>query len=430
MSLLVSFLLVNLFTVFFPFDPFRFAGIAFLPLDPVYFLMILKIGRYALIHPRRMVILIRGNFFLMVFLAMVAVYVILDTPTYGQSAIGEARKYYFAFLLPLLALISIKSPKDLRRLFLVLVSVAFFIAIIALVMLGMHGTIVRVLNAEATLTLALVAFAMLIHRIYKMVIITPLLDKSLLLLFFVIVLGSGQRSVWIAVGFGLMLTLSLYWRRPILMSKMVILGLVVLMGVPAAMIMFPKSGSRLVEKFGGITDPYEDTTASWRIEEWRYQLEGLEESGKVLFGEGLGSYYIYVNSSGISEMTAYPHNAYIQMVLKFGLFGLAIYGLLAFEFFRRASAYRKRLAPGSMKAYLEMGIITFGAAHGYMLGYGIEPIVLILFAVTMTAAELSKRELAQPHRVSRIPTRLIALRGIPAQIGSHRSRRLDPQSSR
>src|SRR5262249_2782587 len=145
MSLLISFVLVYALTIFFPFYPVRFGGFSFLPLDLVYFLMILKIGRYALTHPTSMAKLIRENFFLMAFLAIVVLYVILDTPAYGKSAIGEARKYYFAFLLPLLALISIKSPKDLRQLLLVVIFVAFFIALVALAMLGMHGTIVRVL---------------------------------------------------------------------------------------------------------------------------------------------------------------------------------------------------------------------------------------------------------------------------------------------
>src|SRR6266545_556228 len=115
MSLLVSFLLVNVFTVFFPFYPFRFAGITFLPLDLVYFVMILKIGRYALKHPRSMAKLLRENFFLTAFLAMVAVYIALGTPVHGQSAIGEARKDYFFFFIPLIASLSIKQPEDLRR---------------------------------------------------------------------------------------------------------------------------------------------------------------------------------------------------------------------------------------------------------------------------------------------------------------------------
>src|SRR5690242_9289966 len=116
MSLLISFLLVNVFTVFFPYYPFGFGGFAFLPPDPISFLMIAKIGKYALTNPTRTVNrLIRKNLFLTGFLAMVAISVALYTPVYGQSAIGEARKEYFIFLIPLVALLSIKQLVDLRR---------------------------------------------------------------------------------------------------------------------------------------------------------------------------------------------------------------------------------------------------------------------------------------------------------------------------
>jgi hypothetical protein len=79
------------------------------------------------------------------------------------------------------------------------------------------------------------------------------------------------------------------------------------------------------------------------------------------------------------------------MALKLGVFGLAIYSLLAFEFFRRAAVFRKTLSPGPMKAYLDMGILNFGAGHGYMLGYGIAPVMLVFFAVAVCAIELGKK---------------------------------------
>ena len=78
------------------------------------------------------------------------------------------------------------------------------------------------------------------------------------------------------------------------------------------------------------------------------------------------------------------------MALKLGLFGLAIYSLLAFEFFRRARVVRKRLPPGPMKAYLDIGILNFGAGHAYMLGYGIDPVMLVFFAVAVCAIKLSE----------------------------------------
>jgi hypothetical protein len=38
-----------------------------------------------------------------------------------------------------------------------------------------------------------------------------------------------------------------------------------------------------------------------------------------------------------------------------------------------------------------MGILNFGAAQGYMLGYGSEPIMLIFFAMATSAASYLKK---------------------------------------
>jgi O-antigen ligase len=394
MVLLASFLLVGLYQIFFP-NYFRLGPFRIYPLDFVYFFMILRIGRYALTHRRSMAKLIRENFFLMAFLAMVAFYVIVYTPIYGQSAIGEARKFYFAFLFPLLALISIKSREDLRRLFLLLVIVAFCTVLVGLAKLGMQGNIVKVLNAEATLTLALVALAMLVHQVNKTVIVSPLLDRVLLLLFSVLVIGSGQRSCWLAVGFGLMLTLLLYRYRAILLSKMFMLGLAGLMAVTAGLIMFPEAASRLIERFGGIINPYEDPNASWRIAAWQDMWDTVKQN--LFFGEGIGGYYSWEFKG--SERTASPHNAYLQMMLKFGLFGLSLYSLLAIQFFRKTLRVRRKLRPGPMKTYIELSILTFGAVHAYMLGYGIHPFALTFLGMGICAAKLAEQSSRQHQTV-------------------------------
>jgi hypothetical protein len=398
MLLLASFLLVGLFQIFFPYYPIRIGPFRILPLDFVYFPMIIKIAGYTLKHPKSMAKLARENCFLIAFLAMVAVYVIVYTPLYGQSAIGEARKYYFTFLVPLIALISVKSPEDLRRLFLALVSVACYVGLFALIYLGMQGTIVRILSQEQTLTLVFVAFTMLVHRIHKMVIVTPLMDTVLLLLFSVIVIGSGQRSCWLAVGLGLMLMVGLYHQRAVLFSKMVMIALVGIMGVTSAMIMLPEARSRLVEKFSGIVDPYEDKNASWRIRGWEAQLATVKQN--LFFGEGVGNYYSWKFRGEDKQYN--PHNAYVQMTVKFGLFGLILYSLLVVQFFRKMLRVRRKLRPGPMKAYIETAILTFGAAHAYMLGYGIHPFTLTFFAVGICAASLSQQALRRSEE-SRIP---------------------------
>jgi O-antigen ligase len=226
----------------------------------------------------------------------------------------------------------------------------------------------------------------LIHRIQKIVIFTPLLDTALLLLFSVIVLGSGQRSVWLAVGLGLILIVWLYRHRAVLLSKIVMLGLVGVMGLITAMIMFPEATSGLVDKFSGIIDPSDDKNASWRMAGWQAQWVQMKQN--ILFGEGVGNYYSW-KFRGQYEVKANPHNAYIQMMLKFGLFGLILYSLAAIQFFRKTLRVRRRLRPGPMKAYIELGVLTFGATHAYMLGYGIHPFALAFFGIGICAAKLA-----------------------------------------
>jgi len=109
------------------------------------------------------------------------------------------------------------------------------------------------------------------------------------------------------------------------------------------------------------------------------------------------------------------------MVLKFGLFGLLIYGILAFKFFHRMLLYKRSLAPGPMRIYMELGIITFGATQAYLFGYGLEPISLIFFSIALVAAELSKRERAAAPTVTNTATF-----AIPAPNDDHGSRWLAP----
>src|SRR5262249_31643514 len=192
-----------------------------------------------------------------------------------------------------------------------------------------------------------------------------------------------------------------------------------LRGGGSTLVYFPQVAGSLGGKFAGIIDPSSDGTASWRMEGWSIQLDELTKEGRLLLGGGLGGYYSwYLNTT---TFTSVPHNAYVQIVLKFGLFGLSIYGLLALEVFRKTLAVREKLRPGLMKAYVEIGILTFGAAHAFMLGYGFHPIMLIFFAVATSAASLSQQALRR-SRDSRIPRFPQDLRTPPWRFRPHRQR--------
>jgi O-antigen ligase len=121
---------------------------------------------------------------------------------------------------------------------------------------------------------------------------------------------------------------------------------------------------------------------------WQQQLDRIRRNNQWLFGEGLGGYYHW--RSKIGQVYATPHNGYVQMVLKLGLFGLCVYALLVGKFFLVTLKARSKLSPGLMRAYMEIGIVNFGAAHAYFLGYGINMSVLIFVAIAMVAVQLQE----------------------------------------
>jgi O-antigen ligase len=415
MLLLVAFPLASLVDIFLGYQPVRFGSFRILPMDFVYFPTILWIGKYALFNPKRMGQLLRENFLLTAFLALAMLYVILYTPVYGNSAVGEARKLYGFFLLPVLMLTVIKTPEDLRRFLQVFISTAALVAVIALGFAAKQGSLLRAVSAEAFLNIAFAAFAMTISRLNGSRIFSPKIDRALLLLFVSLAVLSAHRTVWLAVGLGVALLVFLYRGRAILMSKVAILTIGLVITAAAALVYFPEAGSRLAEKFAGLIDPQTDRTGSWRIEGWQKQLDQLWENDPW-FGEGLGGYYSWRFSGG-GEVKVNPHNAYVQMLLKFGLCGLTIYIFLVFNFFRKALRFGAKLAPGPMKAYVEMGMISFGAGHAYMMGYAMVPSMLAFFAITVTTIrlcrplrdEIPRRHLADtgtltmPHRRRGLP---------------------------
>ena len=277
--------------VFFPNYVFPTGGFDLVPTDAVYFFTITTLGLCALLRPGKTAAALKENIFLTMFLAVMVLYVVLYTPVYGQSAVGEARKLYFIFLIPLLAGIAIKTPADLRRFLVTIVWAAAGVAIIGFGTAVATGNIFRPINAQGALMLALTGFLMLIHRIYRIVLIGPTIDKCLLCLFFAGAITAGHRTVWLAIGSGLLLAFWLYGRKQALLPKLLLVVFLIIGALGTGIALFPEAGARLGTAFEGILNPQADDTASWRIEGWQRHLERLQQNGNLLFGEGFGTYY-------------------------------------------------------------------------------------------------------------------------------------------
>ena len=225
-------------------------------------------------------------------------------------------------------------------------------------------------------------------------------------LFLPLVIIPHHRTVFLAAIIGLFLLFELHRRKVLFVIKAGVTSAILFAVICVAFIMAPKFEHIFMNALAGIADPHSDNTASWRMEGWQKQLAALSER-QLLLGKGVGSYFNWDQGNwqySSQRVKVGPHNAYVEIVLKFGLLGLAIYVLLAFSFFRRMLVARKKLPPGPARAYIEMSLVTFGAAHACMTGYGFSLLIFIFYAIGITAVRLLQDGVevtAQREEVSR-----------------------------
>jgi O-antigen ligase len=366
-------------------------------MDPVYFFTAIYLMIHATTRPKEFLRALQANPFLSFFLIIVIIYIVLYTPLYGKSALGEARKFYFPFFFPILALVSIQELGSLRRLLLAMFFVAIGISTVGLLHLATGAGLKGIAPAAAALLLLFTAFSIIVCHLNSIVIINKVVDTVMLVLFLSIVIMTQHRSVVLAGVVSLLGLFVIYINRAIVLSKMVTTLIVMLAVLGVIIINVPQFASH-TERLRGIVAPQEDDTASWRIRGWQQQLNRVVSNNQWLFGEGLGGYYHW-RERNLSTVKVYPHNGYVQMILKFGLFGLCIYVLLAGQFFLTTMKARSKLSPGPRRAYVEMGLLNFGAMHAYCMGYDFDPSCMIFVALAMVAVQLREVSWRSPRAV-------------------------------
>jgi len=365
-------------------------------MDPAYFFTIIYLILSAITQPQKFSQVVRENPLLCLFLVIILASTIMYTPLYGKMAIGEARKCYFYFLFPVLTALSIRKSRDLRWLIYAVFMVAICISMLGYLRFIVDHSIRRAIPAQGVLILLFGVFSILIIHMNGMVIMNRTVDSILLGLFLPVIILTQHRTVFLGGTFGLLLMFYLHRKKMIFLAKALLVAIAFFIVMGVVFINNPAFEHSLTEALGGLIEPRSDETGSWRMEGWRQQLNGLSAQ-ELLFGKGLGSYYHWFNR-GV-KVTAVPHNTYVQIVLKFGLLGLVVYGLIVFSFFRKILAVRDKLSLGFMRACIEISLLNFGAAHVYMTGYDFSLIMLIFYAIGISIVKLAHdmRDVAGQH---------------------------------
>ena len=385
-----------------PFVSMGYVGsILFLPADIPYFFTIVYLIVAATTRPREIFKTLKADRFLALFLLLVAVSTLINSPRYGKMAIGDARKTFFLLLFPLLAALSIKTLKDLRRLARDVNFLAVCMSVVGYAALIQHPTIDRFgfVNGEAALVVLFAFFSVLIFHANGLVLISRAVDAVTFVLFLSVLAIARSRNVFLAAGLGMLCLYVLRRDKGVFLLKTAVLATVLAAAVWVAFESAPSLTGEFMKPLAGLLHPYSDQNAMGRMEGWRKRLAPLSNNELLFGGAGLGNYTTWHHGTQVIKFGA--HDVYVEIVLKLGVLGLVIYALLVFSFLRRMLHVRNKLPKGLVRACVEAGVVNFIAAQASMIAYDFSLIILVYYGLGIAAAGLFASEEAQTSAQAR-----------------------------
>ena len=146
-----------------------------------------------------------------------------------------------------------------------------------------------------------------------------------------------------------------------------------------------------------INESYNTSTA-WRVAKWKVQMQRFYTS--PFAGLGFGGYWGVSGLAGDAGIS--PHNLYIQILVKLGIVGLAIYMMIIVNIFQNI-----RNGIGILKAQkdpeivmLIIGIIVLLASHAFYIVYSLEDYSLIFIGLSIAVlrSKVRRRRLSNSIR--------------------------------
>ncbi len=308
------------------------------------------------------------------FLLYLLVHVVANVGTYGISAPGEFRTYFQFLLLVPYAVVSTKTEKERKAVFLILV----VLSLSQLLWGGMRGIVIYSMTFSAydkwlsgfgslALLYGIVAYAAACRE--HLVTQGSIRRYSLYIASLGMIVIAGARAVWFS-GVCILLFLALRTRFS---ARNVVKGavLVFLAGVVIYPI-FLEAGLApvefLSERMLAFTDFTSDPTAAWRYTYWLASLE--EVFKRPWLGHGFGLHFnVYVPQFG-EIITTSPHNLYLSILYQSGIIGLLLYLIWIVQLFVRMM--KSRVSGNADRAILGTALLVLVSVHAYGVAYAFE----------------------------------------------------------
>lgn len=336
-----------------------------------------------------------------IFSVIVVFGIIRGLGIYSESAIGEARHYlYFVLLVLYFSIYRLSKTESMRLIgtcgvFVCIIVVFGLLRAIGVVPGGVSVNRFKVVHASQALFLLFAFFGLLVIYIRHRKHLSIIYFSSLALLLGITLMQ--HRSVWIATIIG---TSSLIVMFRINLLKFIfpsIMFLLLLMFLTPMISphMYPYITNKILVSAREPLQLSERNTASWRLAGWISILNELDGAKMWMIGKGYGGYFarkIYgVNESEKTNL----HSFYVTTVSRLGILGVAIFALFTFKLGKKLYRIRQGISDEFFHNLISVVFVCIIASLGYMVAYGLDIYISILFAIGTSYALQEERFLCR-----------------------------------
>jgi len=348
---------------------------------------------------------VRNNLSLSVYVIFFGLWVLFEivrnVNLYGLSAPGEFRYRYLILSAPLYIALFFSSEELRKKLLKLLIASSLFFPIICIPIIGelkgwQIGPDSRFFSSSISLGLLYGLLALGLSKKYKVLKISSLLYGFIFFFFILIIIIDSHRSVWITV---IATVATLSWIKEIKLRKvmnnifLVTFFIIIILFLAHQLLMFSlktnlsdftisrtKDLIKLDEKY--------NNTAAWRIDQWKAQIP--KYCASPIIGQGFGGYWGFSGLQG--DLGVFPHNLYIQTLVKLGSVGMALYLIIVIKlFFKLKRTIRKyKFMDDSEMPILMLGMVVLIASHVFYIAYSFEYYSLLFIGLGLSSLQDKK----------------------------------------
>ena len=329
----------------------------------------------------------RNNLSLSVYIILFGLWIsfeiVRNISLYGLSAPGEFRYRYLILSAPLYITLFFSSTEKRQKLLKLLIVSSLFFPIMCIPIIG-HlkgwsiGPEARFFPASISLGLLYGLLALSLGKKYRTIKINEILYWFIFVISGLMIIIDSHRSVWIAT---VAVGASVFWIKDNNYSNkmnntlLAVFSIIIILAITNQLLIF-KTNTNLFDYITGRTsdltklDESYNNNVSWRVVQWKTQMGKFYDS--PIIGEGFGSYWGFSGIKG--DLGVFPHNLYVQTLIKMGTVGMFLYLIIILKIFVNFNRVLKnhKLRSDPNASIIVIGFVILFTSHVFYIAYSFE----------------------------------------------------------